>query len=914
MSELRQTSDVDETADEYGRAEDCFVDFRAAPFHPSLLLARMQPSARAAKDPVIIPQAGLRSAKLPHTSIQPDVLDYPQAAMGALLGYRQTCAIAPLQHPVSMLHRLMLPLDDIDVGSDPFSDMEAYREALSKWYNPDLGSIWLPIVSIDRRSEEGLHFSELCEKKRGLLVRELERESVHVSNSQQKLCEGPMLCRRCLDARHPQMIAAQASSVVNRCVQDTTTDSSQPHCFRPQSITPPLSPISDFDDPFVPGKEVCVIDLTSDPNSPTSLSETRRRFEHWDDPPEKTEASQALLHQPQPEDSMPFSNCGRNTGDLKFEIPLLLDGSDEVFPAKLVSSCTETPPCHSAQEVGNVETLLDEGLEDFLDGSMAQARHIVQNESLDTMGCLLRLPVKIMDLAIPDAAWKQHLSSEMHQYKFLRSSMQQLFDLPLVHSRALDDGSLRWNPVPKTAVGFNSKEVLWPGKASVERLLVNDVPQSSKRLECLPSHDILICFELSPREKQDLDPARCDFGKGRIPYIESRFWTSSSDSEQLQKDCSRGTSTTPPAVESSAQTIVRHRDEHAHRTMGTVAHEAAKRKRKKCEPLGALSTNKTPEETGNLLDAFLQLRGQKRVCGRGHHGLKTRSLLDENSQIESSPQIEQMSEQIETSHLSVPAVTPEIHLPDQKACFITSLKLGRSVSGYLDSQWSRELLIDRDYDCQRQFVWSAVPEGPQNAWPALCYEADVALLPDTGLVVTNIAAVAASATQGNQMSISLRQQVEMVCAKYDVVMVLVSENSTAGECTKPMSSSDLAAFSDFAQFTTTLAGNCSCTFVPGGSETLTKWILAFMCSYTSRALPFRELLCAEETPWELFFRRAGMNVLAAQVLAGRLRKFGQEGLSTFLIMSTQEKITAFGSLVGKRALIKVSQALDRKWS
>ena len=57
-----------------------------------------------------------------------------------------------------------------------------------------------------------------------------------------------------------------------------------------------------------------------------------------------------------------------------------------------------------------------------------------------------------------------------------------------------------------------------------------------------------------------------------------------------------------------------------------------------------------------------------------------------------------------------------------------------------------------------------------------------------------------------------------------------------------------------------------------------------------------------------------MNVLAAQVLAGRLRKFGQEGLSTFLIMSTQEKITAFGSLVGKRALIKVSQALDRKWS
>ena len=86
-----------------------------------------------------------------------------------------------------------------------------------------------------------------------------------------------------------------------------------------------------------------------------------------------------------------------------------------------------------------------------------------------------------------------------------------------------------------------------------------------------------------------------------------------------------------------------------------------------------------------------------------------------------------------------------------------------------------------------------------------------------------------------------------------------------------------------------------------------------MCSYSPQALAYKDLLNHTEMSWELFLRRAGMNVTAAQVLAGSLSKYGNNGLSRFLAMSTQEKLTEFGHLVGKRNLVTTSQALDRRW-
>ena len=83
----------------------------------------------------------------------------------------------------------------------------------------------------------------------------------------------------------------------------------------------------------------------------------------------------------------------------------------------------------------------------------------------------------------------------------------------------------------------------------------------------------------------------------------------------------------------------------------------------------------------------------------------------------------------------------------------------------------------------------------------------------------------------------------------------------------------------------------------------------------------------EETLWELFLRKAGMNAMAAQVILGRLKRpEGQPqdgmtprsrpesertwGLGKFISMPAEERLKLFGGLVGISAIERVNLALD----
>lgn len=89
-------------------------------------------------------------------------------------------------------------------------------------------------------------------------------------------------------------------------------------------------------------------------------------------------------------------------------------------------------------------------------------------------------------------------------------------------------------------------------------------------------------------------------------------------------------------------------------------------------------------------------------------------------------------------------------------------------------------------------------------------------------------------------------------------------------------------------------------------------------------------LLPEETLWELFLRKAGLNPYAAQVVLGMLKKphddddgdgEGKEvgaaalwGLGAFVQMSREERVRRFAGLVGRRAVWRVSGVLDgRPW-
>jgi hypothetical protein len=86
------------------------------------------------------------------------------------------------------------------------------------------------------------------------------------------------------------------------------------------------------------------------------------------------------------------------------------------------------------------------------------------------------------------------------------------------------------------------------------------------------------------------------------------------------------------------------------------------------------------------------------------------------------------------------------------------------------------------------------------------------------------------------------------------------------------------------------------------------------------------LLLPEETVWELFLRRAGMNPYSARVVLGLLKKQPEKnaheqemgcdalwGLGAFVQMTREERMSGFARLVGRRVVERISDVLDRRW-
>ncbi len=102
-------------------------------------------------------------------------------------------------------------------------------------------------------------------------------------------------------------------------------------------------------------------------------------------------------------------------------------------------------------------------------------------------------------------------------------------------------------------------------------------------------------------------------------------------------------------------------------------------------------------------------------------------------------------------------------------------------------------------------------------------------------------------------------------------------------------------------------------------------IIKHALDLTSTSTPGITLL-AEETLWELFLRKAGMNPFAAQVVLGMLKKphgedllqrqkrnSGLWGLRAFVQMEREERMEVFGKVVGRRAVERVGDVLGVAW-
>ncbi|KAK4034740.1 hypothetical protein C8A01DRAFT_38786 [Parachaetomium inaequale] len=293
----------------------------------------------------------------------------------------------------------------------------------------------------------------------------------------------------------------------------------------------------------------------------------------------------------------------------------------------------------------------------------------------------------------------------------------------------------------------------------------------------------------------------------------------------------------------------------------------------------------------------------------------------------------------------IPALAPSITPPQTPPRVVISSSTSQLLIQHLKTLLPTIELIPRTYAKHHPPGWSPGMRSPNLD------EADLVVSPATGILLTTMIQLRqralpsqltttsvgsnANANANANNATTFSRIVENVAVRHERLVVLVSEGNKHSETASPLAQADARALAEFQGFAAGLAATTAdvqVVYVGGGVETLARWVAAIVCEYAAREVGavaagggVREMLLPVETFWEVFLRRAGMNVFAAQVVLGRLKVpdgrpavgggDGQVfGLPLFVMMSRERRIELFAEVLGgRRVLDRVSDVIDEPW-
>jgi hypothetical protein len=269
---------------------------------------------------------------------------------------------------------------------------------------------------------------------------------------------------------------------------------------------------------------------------------------------------------------------------------------------------------------------------------------------------------------------------------------------------------------------------------------------------------------------------------------------------------------------------------------------------------------------------------------------------------------------------------PMVVLPSTPTPYVISSTIlkRRTFIRTLTSLFPSAIPIERDFTAHNMTAWNPNSVTRSPVASALDSEADLIISPSTGIILTTLQKIKQKPLPGQKSQPAFKSRLRKVSLRYERLVVLVSEGCP-DESTNCLAEFDTLALAELIGFCGSLDISTTVQFVAGGEETLAKWVAAVMSQYSLQgesAIP----LLQEETLWELFLRRAGMNAFAAQAVISQVKapegvevnspsKAGMFGITALVEMGSQERLRRFeGLLGGSRVLNRVGRLLDGNWS
>lgn len=601
---------------------------------------------------------------------------------------------------------------------------------------------------------------------------------------------------------------------------------------------------------------------------------------------------------------------------LPFERPLPCKSRKVSFSEALLEIIPDLQP-HVAKNEDMSSEDIDAVFAEIIAPIGIKAARSIEQEQLQAADTERRVSVPIMDFSRPVAPWKG--IDDSYSCKDMLSEIKKTHlskhAWPAVGK---DERELRWNPIPAPQGRFEPQESI-----SDDGLMAKFLEQP----ECIDG-ETLIWKPEGVRILDDLAESEDELEAGEFPdakEINSLVRRRILELEAAKEECFEFAAKDFPTAKvdlDMVQDITKLTPQ-----AGTTASPQRRPERPKNSVIESLSAL-------DALENFMFIRNGESQKPK----LTGRSLLAE---LPKGPRINVSQENLvvksaasvmqKPSTIVPPVPLPQFTVPSTHHPFVvsTSFLSNRKLARRVQQLYPAAELIERDFT-----LHSSVSRGTglqkQSAFQfadTMGNEADLILSPSTGLILTTLQKIKQRSLPGQTTRSAVREAIIRAAPRYERLLVMVSGVSngdspvdSSNEASAELIESDCEALVEFIGFCSNMQQDTQALFVAAGDEQLAHWIVAMMVKH-GVSDPELKLL-QDETLWEIFLRRAGMNAFAAQAILVELRAPDLDseqgsidfGLTAFVKMDLAERLARFGRILGGSGLLKrVSKRLDARW-
>lgn len=707
-----------------------------------------------------------------------------------------------------------------------------------------------------------------------------------------------------------------------------------------QPVSPPLLPLSPEILPFIPSSDTGRLELLSDHTSPTKEEQTDIERKIFRDDA-VTSASRQAESSSQNSDHMlldskslgdiysPLKGIAdppsspptprRSLQDRKVEVPLSPPTSEQPPPWKrksvswseaLTKVIRDLP-----QPIPKPENVSSDDIDAFFEESIRpiaiKAERGIEQEQLQEADTTLRVKVPIMDFSLPVAPWKAGanvLKSEDGNecYRKMLLELKELhFEEHIWPTSGKAERELTWTPFPAALGKVETQESIaddrliekylkQPERVDVDTLTWK--PEGLRLFDDLPTSYEEVLGEGTFPEERDIES-----------LIRKRRFELQEDAELPQQ--SKGNSIQSNGRPRSKQQRTSQLKDEGDSSFANFS---------------ALSA----------LDGYIALKKgiveEPRI--RLNHLFPNASTSDPPKQTKAQTNQSKPAERTGTHHVEINEfATPSPHVvaPTSDTPFVVSASFlsNRRLARQVQRLFPSAIFIERDFNLHLNPTERTLPKSnvAPKLFKTMAEEADILLSPSTGLIWTTLQKIKQRSLPGQAFRSAIRARITSTAPRYERLIVLVSDNRhsehpTTSADDASLDNSDCEAFVEFTTFCSALPAEVQLTLVNGGEDMVAKWIVAVMVKYCVTDSSLKVI--QDETLWEVFLRRAGMNAFAAQAILGSLNTTdpnGTEalkdgGLTAFVTMSVEARYARFESLLGGRRLLgRISRVLDARW-